>query len=166
MWSVLSYGVLHKFCVHIEFVNLCSSYIILVISFFTTKKKRENISWDKCIFCQCVSLEQRVNMRDVGKSSFVEAMTTRKDSVLRKWFKNWLASKTYMLPMWILCIIHLVFDLIRVNEIVECLKLSIIWRIQLNILMANNMKIKFKFARYYQLSLWILTRVSYVKKDI
>jgi hypothetical protein len=26
------------------------------------KKKRENISWDKCIVCQRVSLEQRVNM--------------------------------------------------------------------------------------------------------
>jgi hypothetical protein len=33
--------------------------------------------------------------------------------------------------------------------------------------MTNNMKIsliKFKLARYYQLSLWILTHVSYVKK--
>jgi hypothetical protein len=39
------------------------------------KKKRENISWDKCIVCQCVSVEQRVNMRDVGKSSFIEAMS-------------------------------------------------------------------------------------------
>jgi hypothetical protein len=29
------------------------------------KKKRENISWDKCIVFQCVSLEQTVNMRDV-----------------------------------------------------------------------------------------------------
>jgi hypothetical protein len=45
-----------------------------------SKKKRENISWDKCIICQRVSLEQTVNMRDVGKSSFVEAMCTRKDS--------------------------------------------------------------------------------------
>jgi hypothetical protein len=35
----------------------------------------ENISWDKCIVCQCVSVEQRVNMRDVGKSSFIEAMS-------------------------------------------------------------------------------------------
>ena len=48
------------------------------------KKKRENISWDKCIVCQRVSLEQRVNMRDVGKSSFVEAMSTRKNSVFEK----------------------------------------------------------------------------------
>jgi hypothetical protein len=44
----------------------------------------ENISWDKCIVCQRVSLEQRVNMRDVGKSSFVEAMSTRKNSVFEK----------------------------------------------------------------------------------
>ena len=49
-----------------------------------TKKKRENNSLDKCIVCQRVSLEQRVNMRDAGKSSFVEAMTTRKDSVFEK----------------------------------------------------------------------------------
>ena len=48
------------------------------------KNKRENISWDKCIVCQRVSLEQTVNMRDVGKSSFVEAMSTRKDSVFEK----------------------------------------------------------------------------------
>jgi hypothetical protein len=48
------------------------------------KKKRENISWDKCIVFQRVSLEQTVNMRDVGKSSFVEAMSTRKDSVFEK----------------------------------------------------------------------------------
>ena len=83
-------------------------------------------------------------------------------------FRFWESdSKTYILPMWILFIIHLVFDLIRVNEIVECLKLSIIWRIQLNILMTNNMKIsliKLKIAHYYQLSLWILTHVSNVKK--
>ena len=32
------------------------------------KKKRENISWDKCIVCQRVSLEQTVNMRDVGRA--------------------------------------------------------------------------------------------------
>ena len=122
------------------------------------KKKRENISLDKCIVCQRVSLEQTVNMRDVWKSSFVEA--TAKIPFLRKWFKNWLASKTYILPTWRLFIIHLVIDLIRVNEIVECLKLSIIWRIQLNIFMTNNMKIsliKFKLTRYYQLSLDINT---------
>jgi hypothetical protein len=46
------------------------------------KIKRENISWDKCIVCQRVSLEQTVNMRDVGKSSFVEA--TAKIPFLRK----------------------------------------------------------------------------------
>jgi hypothetical protein len=44
------------------------------------KTKRENISWNKCIVCQRVSLEQT----DVGKSSFVEAMSTRKDSVFEK----------------------------------------------------------------------------------
>jgi hypothetical protein len=50
------------------------------------KKKRENISWDKIHKCKCqrVSLEHTVNMRDVGKSSFVEAMSTRKDSVFEK----------------------------------------------------------------------------------
>jgi hypothetical protein len=45
------------------------------------KKKRENISLDKCIVCQRVSLEQTVNMSDFGKSSFVD---TRKDSIFEK----------------------------------------------------------------------------------
>ena len=48
------------------------------------KKKRENISLDKCIVCQRVSLEQTVNMSDFGKISFVEAMSTRKDSIFKK----------------------------------------------------------------------------------
>jgi hypothetical protein len=36
------------------------------------------------VVCQRVSLEQTVNMSDFRKSSFVEAMSTRKDSVFEK----------------------------------------------------------------------------------
>ena len=90
------------------------------------KKKRENISWDKCIVCQRVSHEQTVNMRDVGKSSFVEAMSTRKDSVFEKVIQELTCLENVYTTDVKIVIIHLVIDLIRVNEIVECLKLSII----------------------------------------
>jgi hypothetical protein len=67
-------------------VDIASTKLLFPKSFIFTvcSKKRENISLGKCIVCQRVSLEQTVNMNDFGKSSFVEAMSTRKDSIFEK----------------------------------------------------------------------------------
>jgi hypothetical protein len=47
------------------------------------KRRRPEIMWDKCIFCQRPSLENLICMRSISKNSFIEAtcMNVRRDNI-------------------------------------------------------------------------------------